>query len=558
MLALWLYLAADADLILHNGKILTADAKFSVVQAVAVKNGRITRTGTSADVLKAERGANTKVTDLAGKTVVPGLIDAHVHTLSAALSEFREPMPHFQSISDIQDFLRKRAQVVPKGKWIFVPRTFATRLKEMRVPNRHDLDVVSDHPVFLDSSYVTVLNTRGLKECGIDRNTPNPPAGEVVKDEKGEPNGILRNGPTLTKAAQNIEVFTRDEKLKAMRDQLRRYREAGLTAVGDRAVTGEDVDLYKELEKRGEIPVRVVMTWRLNAAQPVEEAVKEIQSHKDWTTNASNSDMLKFGTFKVTLDGGMIQGTAYQRMPYGPFGRILHAQSNPDSRGQLFIEPAKLYSILEAAYAQGWQLTAHSQGGGAVDNLLDAFEKLNAKKPIAPTRSHLMHASFQNMEAIGRAAKLGVLADVQPAWLNYDAPALSKVFPNKPGPMRYFIPLKSYLTAGVKIAGGSDHMIGWDKNSAINPYNPFHGIWTAVTRKTTFGEVVGPEEKLTREEALRLYTNGPAYLQFAEKERGSIETGKYADLVVLDRDYMTCPEDEIKKIEPVMVLVGGK
>lgn len=559
LLALLAASASDADLILHNGKILTVDAKFSMAQAVAVKGSRIVRTGTSAEVLRAERGANTRVVDLQGKTVVPGLIDSHVHTLGAGLSEFRDPMPRFKSVADIQDYLRARAKVVPKGEWILVPRTFATRLSEMRVPNRHDLDVVPDHPVFLDSSYVSVLNTMGLKICGITRETPDPPAGQVVKDANGEPNGILRNTPTLTRAADKAQVFTRDEKLKAMRDMLLRYQAAGLTGIGDRAVTAEDVDLYKELERRGELPVRVVMTWRLNAAQPVEDAVREIrETHRDWKTNAGSSEWLKFGAFKVTLDGGMIQGTAYQRMPYGPFGKQLYAQNDPDSRGALFIPPAKLYSILEAAREQGWQLTAHSQGGGAVDNLLDAFEKLNAVKPLAPTRSHVMHASFQNPEAIARAKKLGVIADVQPAWLYHDAPALENVFPSKPGPMRYFIPLKSYLDAGVKIAGGSDHMIGFDKNAAINPYNPFLGMWTAVTRKTRFGEVVGPEERISRAEALRMYTETAAYLQFAEKDRGTIEAGKLADLVVLDRDYLNCAEDEIRKIEPVMTILGGR
>jgi predicted amidohydrolase YtcJ len=551
-------LFTDAELILHNGKILTVDAKFAIVQAVAIKDSHIVRTGSSAEVLRLERGPKTQVIDLAGRTVVPGLTDSHVHTLSAALSEFRDPMPRFKAISDIQDYLRERAKVVPKGEWILVPRTFATRLSEMRIPDKRDLDVVPDHPVFLDSSYVSVLNTMGLKLCNITRDTQDPPAGQIVKDASGEPNGILRNTPTLTRAADKAQVFTHDEKLRAMRAMLQRYQDAGLTSIGDRAVTAEDVELYKELEARHELPVRVVMTWRLNAAQPVEDAVREIrETHRDWKTNAGN-EWLKFGAFKVTLDGGMIQGTAYQRMPYGAFGKQLYAQNDPDSRGALFIPPAKLYAILGAARDQGWQLTAHSQGGGAVDNLLDAFEKLNAIKPLAPTRSHVMHASFQNPEAIARAHKIGVLADVQPAWLYYDGPALGKVFPTKPGPMRYFIPLKSYLNAGVIVAGGSDHMIGFDKDAAINPYNPFHGIWTAVTRKTRFNEVVGPEERVSREEALRMYTGSAAYLQFAEKERGSIEAGKLADLVVLDRDFLTCPEDDIRKIEPAMTVLGGK
>jgi predicted amidohydrolase YtcJ len=200
-------------------------------------------------------------------------------------------------------------------------------------------------------------------------------------------------------------------------------------------------------------------------------------------------------------------------------------------------------------------LTAHSQGGGAIDALLDAFEKLDKEKPIAPTRSHLMHASFQSPEAMRRARRMGVLADVQAAWLYLDAPALEKVFGTEG--MKYFFPLKSYLDAGVTIVGGSDHMIGHDKNAAVNPYNPFLGLWTSVTRLTTAGTTVRPEQKIGRDEALRSYTINGAYLTKEEKLKGSIEPGKLADFVVIDRDYFTCPENEIRDIQPLAVYIGG-
>jgi len=167
-----------------------------------------------------------------------------------------------------------------------------------------------------------------------------------------------------------------------------------------------------------------------------------------------------------------------------------------------------------------------------------------------------MHASFQNPEAIARAKRLGVSADIQMPWLYKDGPALEKVFGDQG--MRYFIPLRTYLDAGVVIAGGSDHMIGHDKNSAVNPYNPFLSMWIAVARKTTQGKALHPEERITRQEALRMHTSGAAYMQFAEDTRGSLEPGKLADLVVIDRDYLTVPEDEIRNIQPTMTIVDGK
>jgi predicted amidohydrolase YtcJ len=219
----------------------------------------------------------------------------------------------------------------------------------------------------------------------------------------------------------------------------------------------------------------------------------------------------------------------------------------------LFVPPDKLRAILSAARKRGWQLTAHSQGGGAVDALLDAFDGLPG---LRESRSHLMHASFMDANSISRAARMGVPVDAQPAWLHLDAPALEKVFGHQG--MRYFIPLKSMLRAGITVVGGSDHMTGFDKNRATNPYNPFHGMWIAVTRKMSDGRVLYPEERLTREEALRMYTIAPAFLNLDDSKKGSLEAGKYADFVVIDRDYLTCPEDEIRSIEPVMTVIGGK
>ena len=547
-------LAADADLIFYHGKIVTLDSRSSIHSAVAMKNGRITRVGTDAEVRGAEASRRTKLVDLAGKTVLPGLIDSHVHPLSAGLSEYRGEIPPFTSFADVQNFIRAKAKTTPKGKWIVVPRTFPTRLAETRMPTRDVLDVDSDHPVLFDASYVWILNSLGLKMSGIDRNTPNPPGGTIVKDAKGEPNGILRHAESLVKGVTTTDRFSNAEKLDALEKMLRRYLAVGLTTIGDRAVVDEDVDLYNKLKAANRLPIRAVLTWRMPTAAPTEELVRTIRE-KPWVTNQGD-EWLKFGAFKVTLDGGMTIGTAYQRQPYGGIAPQLYGITDPHDRGQLFVPPDKLLAIMRAARDKGWAMTAHSQGGGAVDTLLETFEKLNAEKPIAPSRSHWMHASFQTPEAIARAKKIGILADVQPAWLYFDGPALEKVFGHEG--MRYFFPLRSYLDAGLVLAGGSDHMIGFSGDRAVNPYNPFLGMWTAVTRKMRDGRVLYPEERITREEALRLYTTGPAYMQFSEKDRGTIEAGKLADMVIIDRDYFTCPEDAIRQIKPVSTILNGK
>ncbi|MBI3471330.1 MAG: amidohydrolase family protein, partial [Candidatus Solibacter usitatus] len=414
---------AEADLILHNGKVVTVDGRFSIRQAVAVKGGRITAVGDDRSVL-AERGPATRVIDLMGRTVLPGLIDSHVHALSAGLSEFREKLPPLDSFAALQDFIRAQARKTSPGEWIVIPRTFPTRLKEMRMPTRRELDAGTGHPVMFDASYTVVVNSAALKKCGITRATPNPPRGEIVKDASGEPNGILKNASSLLKGLRESAGFTEDERLRALGEMLERYRAAGLTAVSDRAVTAEDIALYQKLKARGPLPVRAVLTWRLDASRPAEALAQQIRG-AGYTTG-SGDDWLKFGAFKVTLDGGMTIGTAYQRIPYGEFGEQLYGQTNRDDRGLLFIPPEKLVSIFRAARDQGWQLTSHCQGGGAVDVFLDALETLDRERPIGPSRSHLMHASFQSPEAIARARRLGVAADVQTPWLYHDGPALER------------------------------------------------------------------------------------------------------------------------------------
>jgi predicted amidohydrolase YtcJ len=545
---------ADADLILHNGKIVTVDSRFSIAQAVAMKDGAITAVGRDADVLK-ERGANTRVIDLKGRTVLPGLFDSHVHALEAGLSEYGAPLPPLDSIAAVQAYLRERAKTTPKGQWIVVPRTFPTRLSEMQMPTRRDLDVLTDHPVMFDASYVVIANSLALKISGITRETPNPQGGEIVRDAQGEPNGILKNAQRLLKGVPPRSAgLTEADQLKALADQLQRYVAAGLTSVNDRAVDAEQIALYRKLKQQGRLPLRVALTWRPDASRTVEDLSSAIRS-ADYVTK-SGDDWLHFAAFKLTLDGGMTIGTAYQRHPYGAFGKQLYGKTNPDDRGQLFIAPEKLTSVMRVARDRGWQLTTHDQGGGAVDTWLDTLEALDRERPIAPSRSFVMHASFQSPEAIARMKKMGILADTQSQWLYKDAPALLKVFGD--AGMRYFFPLRSYLDAGIVVAAGSDHMIGHDKNRAVNPYNPFLSMWIMVARKTDRGDVVHPEEKITRAEALETHTTGGAYIEFTEARKGSIEVGKLADAVVIDRDYLTCPEDQIKEIEPVMTVIAGK
>jgi predicted amidohydrolase YtcJ len=548
-----LLFALDADWILHNAKVVTVDPKFSIQQAVAIRGGRITAVGSNESVMK-EKGSRTRLTDLKGKMLLPGLIDAHVHIESSALSEFSEKLPVFDSIATMQRWIRAKARTTPKGEWIVVPRTLPPRLKEMRMPTKEDLDVSLDHPVAFDGSYVWSANTLALRRSGITRETPNPASGEIVKGADGEPNGILRNAAQLLKGVPQGESAPEATRLAAIEKMLRIYAAAGLTSVADRAVLPEHVALYEKLKAQNRLPVRVALTWRMPAQLETEEMIRQINA-SPWTTNHGD-ERLKMGSFKLTLDGGQSVGTAYQRVPYGPFGRQLYGQTDPKARGNRFVEPAKLLEVFRAAHRKNWQLTAHVQGGAAIDLLVDTFEQLDREKPIRPSRSHVMHGSMMSLETIRKMQRLGVAVDVQAAWLHLDGPALSRVFGLEA--MRYFFPARRFLDHGIPMAGGSDHMLGHDKDKAVNPFNPFYNFWMMVTRRTTEGKVLYPEERIGREEALKTQTIAAAWQEFSEAKKGSIEVGKLADLTVIDRDYLTCPEDQIRAIQPLLTIVEGK
>ena len=470
-------IAADADLILHNGKIITVDSTFSIVEAVAVKDGRVVAVGRSADVLAREKGAKTQVVDLKGQTVLPGLTDTHMHPLGAALSEHNTPFAVLRSFADIQNYIRQQAAKTPKGQWIQVPKTFPGRLAEMRMPDRRCSMRRTDHPVFYDASYASAVNSYVLKASGITKETPDPQGARIVKDAKGEPNGILvgraHHPDQRPAAAAIVHRAGTARRARADAEAIFGVRVDARWAIEARAQ--KPLRLYSTLKKTGPLPVRVVMTARLR----LEEIAKST-----WTTGQGD-DWLKWGSFKVGLDGGMNAGTAYMREPYGPSVPSCSASTIRTTAASSISRPTRLLTIMRAAYDKGWQLSAHSQGGGAVDALLATFEALNKEKPIAPTRSHWIHASFLSPDAIARAKKIGALVDVQPDWLHFDGVSLSKVMSAEA--MRYFVPLKSLVNAGVIFAGGSDHMVGWDKNTAINAYNPFLRMWIAVTRKTTQG-----------------------------------------------------------------------
>ena len=549
--------AAEADLILHNGKIVTVDQKFSVHQALAVQGKKILRVGSNEEVLKT-KGERTEVIDLQGKMVLPGLMDSHVHPTSAAMTEFDHPIPVMDSIKDVLEYIKTRTKALPEGQWIIVSQVFITRLQEQRYPTKQELDEVAPkHPVLYSTGPDASLNTLALKLSKIDKDfkVSDGSTGHAEKDSKtGELTGILRNCTRYVKSESNGRQATEADRIERLLLLLRDYNSVGLTGIIDRDASPSAIEQYQKLLKNDKLPVRVRLSHSVGTGagtETIQKNILKVAAHP----LCQGDEMLKIIGIKTYLDGGMLTGSAYMEEPWGV--SKIYGIDDPKYRGLLFIPREKLLAIVQTTVDAGLQFTAHSVGDGAVSTLLSVYEEINQKTPVKKTRPSITHSNFMSKESVGKVAKLGVVLDIQPIWLYLDTRTLTAQFGYDR--LRYFQPLKSIFESGGIAGGGSDHMQKVGSLRGVNPYNPFLGMWIAITRKAKQYEgQLHPEEALTREQALRFYTANNAYLMFLEDQVGTLEEGKLADLIVVDRDLLTCPVDDIRETKCLQTYLNGK
>lgn len=548
---------AAPDLILHHGKIVTVDDKFSIRQAMAIEGNRIAMVGANDEVLKL-KGDRTTLIDLHGKMVLPGLMDSHAHPLSAAMTEFNHPIPEMETIRDVLDYFRARAKVVKPGQWIELQQVFITRLREQRYPTRAELDAAAPlHPVVFRTGPDASFNTLALKMSGIDRNFKIPAGtpGKVETDAQGEPTGILRTFAGYVKVPSSVEDASSEAKSKRLLALFNDYNSVGFTSICDRDAHEEAIELYEKLHSRGDLKVRLSISHHIDTLGPVAGIQSNIQRVAASPLFKQKDDFLRIIGIKTYLDGGMLTGSAYMREPWGV--SEMYAITDPEYRGVLFIPKERLLPIVRTTLESGLQFTAHSVGDGAVQTLVDVYQEINRDFPVRSMRPCITHANFQSREIVDKAAKLGVVVDIQPAWLYLDTRTLVKHFGYDR--LRWFQPLRSIFEAGGIAGGGSDHMQKIGSIRSVNPYNPFLAMATAVTRRAKWYEgALHPEEALTREQAIRFYTWNNAYLLFKENKLGTLEPGKLADFVILDTDLLTCPAEKIAGIQVLRTWVDGK
>jgi predicted amidohydrolase YtcJ len=550
--------AQPPDVILHHGKVATVDLKFSVAEAIAIRGGRILRAGSNPEILSL-KGPGTETLDLAGKMVLPGLIDSHAHPLAASIAEFDHSIPQMDSVQDVLDYFAVRAKVVPEGEWITLRQVFITRLREQRYPTKAELDAAAPrHPVLFATGPDAMFNSLGLQRTHVDRDFKIPDGGPglVEKDSQtGEPTGLVRTFARFLKVPAGGKEPSAAEQQRRLGELFNDYNSVGITAVCERDAYPDQVSIYQALRESGHSNMRVALSCHVDSEgdlATIQKSIRAVARHPLFT---NHEPMLRIIGIKTYLDGGMLTGSAYMRQPWGV--SRMYGITDPNYRGVLFIPHDRLVAMVRAAAESGLQFTAHSVGDGAVHALLDAYEEVNKDVPLRGSRPCVSHSNFMSREAVEKAARLGVMLDIQPAWLYLDTRTLVKQFGYDR--LRYFQPLRSIFEAGGIVGGGSDHMQKIGSLRSNNPYNPFLGIATAVTRQARWYEGrLHPEEALSREQALRFYTINNARILFLDDVTGSLEPGKFADLIVLDRDLLTCPETEIAATQVQRTYLAGK
>lgn len=534
----------QADTILTRGKILTVDAGFAIVPALAIRDGRVLATGTD-DAITALAGPNTRRIDLAGRTVLPGLIDAHCHMLATGLLLGDIGLHDCRTVPEVLARVAARAARTPPGEWIIGRGWDESVLAEGRPPSRAELDEVAPYnPVCLHRVWNKLMaNSEALAVAGIDRDTPDPDpalpyAGSFDRDADGEPTGLFRDR-AKDLIVRHIPPPTTERKVAALGRVSRAFNALGLVGAADPGLYPDDLRAYYLARQRGDLTVR---TGLCLAGWGFGTAAWEPQI-KPWIASLGvaggfGDDHLWFDAVKFMVDGGIGDRTAALHEPY----------AGSDERGQFIVPEEALPELVRWCHDRGWPVESHTCGDRAQDAVVAAYAAAYEAAPAPHLRHRIHHAYLPTPAALATMARHDIPAVVNPPFLHY----MGESFVASLGAARAarMKPARDYLAAGIALAGSSD--------STVSDYNPFVGIWTMIARRTLPGRELGPEQRLTRAEALRLYTSGAAYALRREREWGSLEPGKWADLVILERDILTCPEEEIRELRPSRTFLGGR
>jgi len=527
--------AQEPDVIFADGSIYTLDAAGARAEAIAVKDGRILAVGTT-QALAALAGPKTRTVALQGRTVLPGFIDAHGHM--AALGSLKNGEADLADTTSFDDLLRRieaRAKKARPGEWILGSRWTEGRWDQKEFPTHARLSAITpNNPVLLwrVDGHSSLANRKALALAGVTRQTPNPPGGEILKDKDGEPTGMLID------AAQGL-VTSHIETAGSLRDNLLAAQTAclsvGLTGVHDAGLSVGEIALYRKLCDEGMLKLRVYGMVRGGG-----EGLDYIRSHKPLIGYGGGRFTLR--AVKCVADGAMGSRGAWLLQPYS---------DRPGYSGLCAQEPRVIAAVVQTALANGYQVCTHAIGDRANREVLDVYAAALKNRNGADDRLRIEHAQLLALDDLPRFAQLKVIPSMQPTHATDDMPwAEDRVGPER---IKGAYAWASLLRTGARIAAGSDFPVTGE--------NPLHGLYAAITRQDYQGKPDGgwhPEERMTREQALRAFTLDAAFAAFEESSLGSLEVGKLADFAVFDRDIVQCDPRELLTARAMLTVIAGE
>src|SRR5216110_3580147 len=527
----------SATLIVTNAAVYTVDKQQPKAEAVAVIRDRIVAVGSRAD-MDLWRGPSTRVIDAAGKLVLPGFNDAHVHFIQGGAQLEQVQLTDAATPEEFAKRVAAQVKKTPKGEWILGGRWDETKWPKPELPTKDLIDpVTGEIPMFVEryDGHEALANSVAMKLAGIDAKTPDVPGGVIMRDASGNPSGVFKDA-AMTLIYKAIPPMTHEQRLRAARGALKHAASLGVTSVQHMNPEFADVAAYSELAEKGELTTRIY-------AVPMETEWRD--QAKVGLRRAWGSSYLRLGAVKGYADGSLGSRTAYMFEPFS---------DDPENRGLLSDEmhpPAAMRARLLKATAAGLQLRVHAIGDRAISMMLDIFGAIEKAHGYHDQRFAIEHAQHMAQKDFERFAKLHVIASMQPYHAIDDGRWAEKRLGHDRA--RYSYAWRSFLDHGVALAFGTD----WP----VAPLDPILGLYAAVTRATLDGKNPGgwiPEEKITLPEAIEAYTVGAAFAEFREKEKGSLTPGKLADVVVLDRDLFVMPQEKIKDAAVRYTMVGGR
>jgi len=535
---------APADILIVHAKVYTLNPQKPWAQSVAIRHGKIQAVGSEEEVEK-YRGTGTKMVDAEEKLVLPGFCDSHVHFLDGSLALTQANLEEAENLEQIQKILREYAEKHPGNSWILGRGWKYAAFAPETLPRREMLDALfPDRPMYMQAydEHTAWANSKALSLAGINKATPDPPNGSIVRDPvTGEPTGTVKEDTGMALIERVIPKPTREEKLTALRRGIKWANQNGLTRVHSAGGDFEELALYDELRQTKQLTLRFYIAYLLNPPELRQPDVETIETarrkyHDEW---------LDAGAVKFLMDGVVESHTAAFLDPYS---------DDPKLNGALFWDPEKYKNAVADLDRRNLQLFTHAIGDKAIRAALDAYEFVAAKNHNKDRRPRVEHIEDASAADLPRFGKLGVIASMQPLH-SYPSTNLVDVWARNVGEERASRgwAWKSISDAGGRLAFGSD----WP----IVTLNPWEGIQTAVTRQTREGKPAGgfvPSQRLIVSQAIKGYTSGSAFAGRREKSEGSIEAGKTADVIIVDRNVFEIDPQNIGGTKVVTTIVGGK